>query len=168
MKKVTISAIFISLSMVLTANTVFAKGASLEEKAKHEGNITKTMFQFIAMGLGSYGLHKTSQATGCDMTTKAVLQLSNVMVQGGVIFGKPVLTDLGFRSLLASGAASLANNPMVKGNLANIPFVGQHLKDAGTKGVAITTVAFYELYRNGYIAVIDGMPASVQDLVRGE
>lgn len=150
-----------SLSMLLTFNVALA------HQDKHENEVKATLFQFVALGLGGLAVHKASTAVGCDSATKAVLQLSNVMVQGGTIFAKPALTDLGFRALLASGAASAANNPFVKGNMEQIPFVGQHLKAAGSKGVAITTVAFYEMLKMGYVRVVDSMPPSIQRKVRG-
>ena len=163
MKKV---ALLISLSLTLAASSVFAK-----ERPNHEPQemkVGETLVQFGGLGVAAFILQKGSTAMGFGASSRAVLHLSNVLVQGGVIFGKPVLTDLGIRALITAGAASVANNPLIKNNLNQLPFVGPYLSDAGTMGVSITTVAFYDLLKMGYIGLVDELPASMQNMVRGE
>jgi len=162
-KKVKTVVLMMSLSMVMTANLALA-----HEEEQHEKKVRGTLFQFIALGLGSFAAHRVSTAMELDTTTTAVLQLTNALGQGGMIFDKPELTDLGARAIVAAGAAAVASHPLIASNLQNVPFVGQHLKAAGSKGVALTTVAFYELMKQGYNKVVDHMPVSVQHAIRGE
>ena len=168
MKTIKLATLFLSLSMILTANVALANQANLQEKAAHEKNVKSTMFQFMVLGITSACLQAGASAIGLGASPKAVLHLSNVMFQSGIIFDKPTLTDLGVRAMLASNAAAMANHPLAQNNIASLPLIGQHLKNAGAKGIAITTVAFYEMIKLGYISVVDSMPDSMQNMFRGE
>lgn len=163
MKTIKFATLFLSLSMILTANVVLAHSEN-----DHEKNVKSTMSQFMVLGATTAILQLVANSMSLAPSSKNVLHLSNVLVQGGIICDKPALTDLGIRAVLASSAAATAINPLIKTNIVHIPLIGQRLAAAGEKGTAITTVAFYEMIKQGYITAIDKMPASVQKMIRGE
>jgi hypothetical protein len=159
--------LFVIVSMILSLSANVAFAASKTDK--HEKEVKRTMLKFVGLAATAGVLQYGAGKAGLAASTKAMLQLSNVMIQGGVISGQPVLTDLGLRALIVGGSVKAANTDVIaKSLLPNLPFIGPHIRDAGAMGVSLTTVAFYELAKFGYIEIVDSLPPSAQSFVRGE
>jgi hypothetical protein len=168
MKTMKFATFFLSLSMVLAANVLLAK-RDPEKVEKHDEETRSMLAQLGVLAISSAALHRVSTAHNWRASTQSLMHAANIFWQLGRIFDRPVFSELGIKTLLASGAAAVANNPFVLNNVVPmLPLVGPDLANAGGHTVGILTVATYELAKSGYNTALDQAPASVQYAIRGK